>query len=147
MYISKYSPRVWRWSSYVVLISNVGFVFSTSVEVILMHSIMWVQRYCILHECGGDPFFWAFWSLLLKYSPRVWRWSLTELLKTLSSTVFSTSVEVIPFAKSINTVGTGYSPRVWRWSLGSKLMIIISPVFSTSVEVIPRWTGINHFYT
>ena len=90
-----YSPRVWRWSY------NCGHswidvhVFSTCVEVIPKNSIVYKNNKGILHVCGGDPIFTNFFLTIFGYSPRVWRWSLPDLLLDLDWSVFSTCVEVI----------------------------------------------------
>ena len=52
---SKYSPRMWRWSCPISVVSKFIWVFSTYVEVILLSSSFAVEHFCILHVCGGDP--------------------------------------------------------------------------------------------
>ena len=52
----KYSPRVWRWSSFLALSIWQLAVFSTCVEVILDVPFLTVHPGSILHVCGGDPF-------------------------------------------------------------------------------------------
>ena len=94
--------------------------------------------------------------LLLSYSPRVWRWSWSSKMSLGKTTVFSTSVEVIPKGyeeidtnpgilhecggdPEINTQAQSqheYSPRVWRWSCFFIWDLNSRIVFSTSVEVI-----------
>ena len=50
-----YSPRVWRWSSYIWKDWRYWRVFSTCVEVILMDVSKKRPQPSILHVCGGDP--------------------------------------------------------------------------------------------
>ena len=92
---AEFSPRMWRWSSFVSSIKNNLAVFSTYVEVILTRLIKILIMTRFLHVCGGDPkiFIKHYFSSL--FSPRMWRWS--SVLKTLLSkyAVFSTYVEVI----------------------------------------------------
>ena len=133
---SEYSPRMWRWSSLDNTTINFNGVFSTYVEVILMHNIMWVLR------C---------W-----YSPRMWRWSYFDGEELGDIYVFSTYVEVILKAmqqsqqmQSILHVCGGdpnwrvehrrwcrYSPRMWRWSLRGIDQKETITVFSTHVESV-----------
>ena len=90
-----YSPRMWRWSwlnhcsSYLVL------VFSTYVEVILKPYAKFPQTMRILHVCGGDPSWWVDMWFFVKYSPRMWRWSLRGIDQKETITVFSTHVESV----------------------------------------------------
>ena len=73
---SKYSPRMWRWSSEELIEEWCGFR--------------------ILHVCGGDPQFGKTETIVVKYSPRMWRWSSLSIAGLLAMDVFSTYVEVIP---------------------------------------------------
>ena len=153
----EYSPRMWRWSSTIDVSDTNIVVFSTYVEVILLLAHRQGINCSILHVCGGDPFVWICHKILLKYSPRMWRWSWHPRLNQTPSRVFSTYVEVIlwPFnfqwiAICILHVCGGdpqviieescrkrYSPRMWRWSWCITIVRIVSLVFSTYVEVIP----------
>ena len=54
-YIWRYSPRMWRWSSYNRTYALEEPVFSTYVEVILLLFLYPILFLCILHVCGGDP--------------------------------------------------------------------------------------------
>ena len=132
-----YSPRVWRWSQSLWNLMYLSSVFSTCVEVIPFQFRSLYQNMCILHVCGGDPFIACFSTYIHKYSPRVWRWSRTNVDPNPQGIVFSTCVEVIPLGDAMRTQIGGilhvcggdpewiilftennwYSPRVWRWSL------------------------------
>ena len=133
----QYSPRMWRWSPWCGFFNP----YTNS----------------ILHVCGGDPTKQQLWHhylkvfstyvevihvrhdlefQLLRYSPRMWRWSLgfREAMRVLK--VFSTYVEVIlilplklliqisilhvcggdPARAEFYTNFNKYSPRMWRWS-------------------------------
>ena len=114
--------------------------------------------YCssILHVCGGDPQKLVCQQVQNKYSPRMWRWSSSNQVKSKQNIVFSTYVEVIPrrlynneFNSSILHVcggdpnschvrqnGLKYSPRMWRWSYSALKIRPLFSVFSTYVEVI-----------
>ena len=74
-FISKFSPRMWRWSTDAVLAAMQVIVFSTYVEVILRLRCIFNSLVCFLHVCGGDPT--TRYKLLIWYlfSPRMWRWS------------------------------------------------------------------------
>ena len=136
MQSKKYSPRVWRWSQSYWNRTTKRTVFSTCVEVILIHEKFLIQRGSILHVCGGDPLFRRSMVGATWYSPRVWRWSSLSGLNPNMKRVFSTCVEVIPIKNtpslrlfcilhvcggdpvicSSNKSTIRYSPRVWRWS-------------------------------
>ena len=153
-----YSPRMWRWSSKLDINTIDSNVFSTYVEVILNKYSTGSPPDSILHVCGGDPTFLICCSILLVYSPRMWRWSSVLLSIRPLIHVFSTYVEVIPIESfpmlketSILHVcggdphstlsyynGLGYSPRMWRWSHGRIPLLLKRLVFSTYVEVIPQ---------
>ena len=90
-----YSPRMWRWSWIDVLFLVVFLVFSTYVEVILVVGFWIHVKRRILHVCGGDPAIGRELGLSPKYSPRMWRWSLSFLINNSQPSVFSTYVEVI----------------------------------------------------
>ena len=94
---------------------------------------------------------------MVKYSPRMWRWSCHKFSHSTRIAVFSTYVEVIPWIAPpealpfcilhvcggdpvIGQFGgskSAYSPRMWRWSLERQALNSSSLVFSTYVEVIP----------
>ena len=96
LFITLYSPRVWRWSLDTNPSHYKDDVFSTSVEVILGKLFVFKNPNCILHECGGDPGYKRAFDTGIVYSPRVWRWSWGgDAVKSFQN-VFSTSVEVIP---------------------------------------------------
>ena len=131
-----YSPHMWRWSWSLLGISTSAYVFSTHVEVIPFLSFLAVQKDCILHTCGGDPWIDNFMIHFKKYSPHMWRWSYMQTAYHVQNNVFSTHVEVIPIFQTIqkqircilHTCGgdplaacpliqlTRYSPHMWRWS-------------------------------
>ena len=136
-----YSPRVWRWSRYSMLLKSTRLVFSTCVEVILICFHAPQKSQCILHVCGGDPD--------------------SHHHRKSSKSVFSTCVEVIPspsnalllkycilhvcggdprFNEAI-AVNILYSPRVWRWSFCTITAHPQGIVFSTCVEVIKMFTA------
>ena len=57
-----------------VLVKNASkIVFSTCVEVIPFSVMVVDMSAGILHVCGGDPANFSRGSLVVKYSPRVWR--------------------------------------------------------------------------
>ena len=132
-----YSPRMWRWSYYLMNTKNISGVFSTYVEVIPVIQLAKTARARILHVCGGDPPFIFKDVTALECSPRMWRWSLAKALFLPPVSVFSTYVEVIPIIKKLAQPALGilhvcggdplahrlqvvdwlYSPRMWRWSL------------------------------
>ena len=91
-----YSPRMWRWSLFRLLACFLVWVFSTYVEVILSSRNLLLTSERILHVCGGDPMLNDPFAYLLKYSPRMWRWSCTGKFDLSDRLVFSTYVEVIP---------------------------------------------------
>ena len=131
-----YSPRMWRWSYDGVRGALQIAVFSTYVEVILYPKIQFLARLRILHVCGGDPFPANYYFFLFMYSPRMWRWSCSQLRIADRALVFSTYVEVIlknhsyivtaesilhvcggdPVRNCELLIGLLYSPRMWRWS-------------------------------
>ena len=53
-------------------------VFSTYVEVILKKNQIILIEISILHVCGGDPENNEDFTARIKYSPRMWRWSLRQ---------------------------------------------------------------------
>ena len=91
----EYSPRMWRWSSPISGLSVACPVFSTYVEVIPKGGFKTKASASILHVCGGDPIRIEWLSLILEYSPRMWRWSYLSEWSYLKTDVFSTYVEVI----------------------------------------------------
>ena len=70
-----YSPRMWRWSLSLNNLISVCRVFSTYVEMILVHHTGSFQNKGILHVCGDDPRLGVFLLWKIMYSPRMWRWS------------------------------------------------------------------------
>ena len=69
------SPRMWRWSyDYDPYLLEVE-VFSTYVEMILTRSQFPLTMLCVLHVCGDDPIWLQSIDMMLKCSPRMWRWS------------------------------------------------------------------------
>ena len=70
-----YSPRMWRWSYLPMHCHHLSSVFSTYVEVILLHNNKLEQKKSILHVCGGDPEDYSNEDKNDSYSPRMWRWS------------------------------------------------------------------------
>ena len=153
-----YSPRMWRWSHHQALIVEVGPVFSTYVEVIPPTLAVLPFKPGILHVCGGDPKRVLHELAEVLYSPRMWRWSLSQAFFMPPQKVFSTYVEVILFKTEAFTIclcilhvcggdpewqsysisAFQYSPRMWRWSSLADQGILGIEVFSTYVEVILR---------
>ena len=131
-----YSPRMWRWSPIICIQLGLKIVFSTYVEVIPMILFLIGKAQGILHVCGGDPRIAMNSRILPKYSPRMWRWSLSTFLPWPVEGVFSTYVEVIllvalsqhkcsgilhvcggdPNTRVLYILLIVYSPRMWRWS-------------------------------
>ena len=88
----------------------------------------------------------------------MWRWSLGETPRAISSTIFSTYVEVIlkrwsllsaltyflhvcggdPVYNIMVRAKLVFSPRMWRWSYIHSCLFQKLPIFSTYVEVIPE---------
>ena len=154
--ISSYSPRMWRWSLFGMNFWPVKYVFSTYVEVILSARLGRLFAICILHVCGGDPYYDSVKALQEQYSPRMWRWSPFVFLIDIIRVVFSTYVEVIlekllqqrkafcilhvcggdPVCNLPLRPRIQYSPRMWRWSSIVPCIVGLLRVFSTYVEVI-----------
>ena len=132
-------------------------VFSTYVEVILARWTLSVTIVSFLHVCGGDPD-WRIWCFCnVWFSPRMWRWSSSNLNHQFHQLVFSTYVEVILINPANSAISRGFlhvcggdpiylpcyqacilfSPRMWRWSSFRLLGCEWFVVFSTYVEVIP----------
>ena len=128
---------MWRWSWFRLLDLAVDSVFSTYVEVILLHDFYKSIHLSILHVCGGDPILLLELICCLLYSPRMWRWSYswrkwkTETISILHVCGGDPSM-LLSGCKNIE-----YSPRMWRWSPSWKITISKILVFSTYVEVIP----------
>ena len=72
--ISRYSPRVWRWSPSQNIVKQLHPVFSTYVEVILFPHTLHSADLSILHVCGGDPISSSSYKNINMYSPRMWRY-------------------------------------------------------------------------
>ena len=90
-----YSPRMWRWSPLAELHLWHQCVFSTYVEVIPSPIFTSIKISSILHVCGGDPDGQTSLVVIVRYSPRMWRWSYSHFWSISCSIVFSTYVEVI----------------------------------------------------
>ena len=137
-HIKRYSPRMWRWSSYNRTYALEEPVFSTYVEVIpLMLSIV-LPPYCILHVCGGDPGLCKKHSPISWYSPRMWRWSHKCPLEMWSRNVFSTYVEVILPLMPSPARFFGILHVCGGDPTNSTEKAYVDTVFSTYVEVIPN---------
>ena len=116
LFNGSYSPRMWRWSynawardkagrgilhvcgddPYVLLLNNFRrLVFSTYVEMILLENRFPLPPKGILHVCGDDPHHRVCAFFIIKYSPRMWRWSLEKVKTAQKKQVFSTYVEMI----------------------------------------------------
>ena len=141
--------------------TSCGVVFSTYVEVILAEDSKGNRQTGILHVCGGDPKRVLHELAEVLYSPRMWRWSLSQAFFMPPQKVFSTYVEVILFKTEAFTIclcilhvcggdpewqsysisAFQYSPRMWRWSSLADQGILGIEVFSTYVEVILSATG------
>ena len=152
----QYSPRMWRWSYSWSNEPQIGFVFSTYVEMILSFVHILRKWACILHVCGDDPLCLYDIRWYKKYSPRMWRWSNILIRIFYWSSVFSTYVEMILPEFNLLTLIIGilhvcgddpipafnlsqrleYSPRMWRWSWKEWMILSYLVVFSTYVEMI-----------
>ena len=148
---------MWRWSCYAHRQYSKRKVFSTYVEVILVRSASSFRSLSFLHVCGGDPSWTDTLAVVLKFSPRMWRWSRDWWCQRSNLWVFSTYVEVIlsptrlisfcfgflhvcggdPILAKLMIMAKRFSPRMWRWSPVKLSMTPNSRVFSTYVEVIP----------
>ena len=107
-------------------------------EVILNINSKCVFHKNFLHVCGGDPNLRMFDSSIVSFSPRMWRWSLPDLITSGLWAIFSTYVEVILSLTGLNVTLVSFSPRMWRWSLGWYSSRWFWSIFSTYVEVIPQ---------
>ena len=127
---------MWRWSFKNGESSRSETVFSTYVEVILSVLVTTNLTLCILHVCGGDPVCVYCVSKASMYSPRMWRWSLSNGLS------FPITISILhvcggdPTTESWFSIFKKYSPRMWRWSCNSYCQYSKRKVFSTYVEVI-----------
>ena len=147
---------MWRWSLLWPLIKPSAIVFSTYVEVIPRTGMKRCWNCCFLHVCGGDPRMIILTLIVIKFSPRMWRWSYALFQHSKCYIVFSTYVEVILTADGPVKVDTRFlhvcggdpkledkadmarkfSPRMWRWSYLLGFLFDVIVVFSTYVEVI-----------
>ena len=147
---------MWRWSCYTYCQYSKRKVFSTYVEVILVGWRSSFRSLSFLHVCGGDPSWTDTLAVVLKFSPRMWRWSRDWWCQRSNLWVFSTYVEVILFISPFSSCSISFlhvcggdpkyylpdefvllfSPRMWRWSYSASLPITPFKVFSTYVEVI-----------
>ena len=100
----RFSPRMWRWSYVRFQLTEIQFVFSTYVEVILLILANFDSTVCFLHVCGGDPVLDLVGGQGVGFSPRMWRWSWCWTLLDQIETVFSTYVEVILLALKVQIV-------------------------------------------
>ena len=136
-------------------------VFSTYVEVILSTSTLSVVQLGFLHVCGGDPDLSTYFDHVMRFSPRMWRWSYDYAYRSDREVVFSTYVEVIlrvlkptgtllcflhvcggdPEKVNFANYDRPFSPRMWRWSCGCTHKELVWLVFSTYVEVILTLLG------
>ena len=147
---------MWRWSCHIKRGHVQNRVFSTYVEVIPGYDYISNDGYSFLHVCGGDPKLAPCFKWIVKFSPRMWRWSRLLEFRKRQVIVFSTYVEVIltcefsiparscflhvcggdPLQSVLNVVERWFSPRMWRWSQFYWRHVIRNSVFSTYVEVI-----------
>ena len=76
--VCSYSPRIWGWS--LLLRSNLKcwFVFPTYMGVILDQYARSFMDRRIPHVYGGDPIKLRNGNYKIKYSPRIWGWSLSS---------------------------------------------------------------------
>ena len=131
-------------------------MFSTYVEMILWFNCNPSGPFRVLHVCGDDPHISSFYSLTLRCSPRMWRWSQISIKVIALPWVFSTYVEMIlaitlrilfqlsvlhvcgddPRQVGLQTVQRSCSPRMWRWSYIFVVVYFLPIVFSTYVEMI-----------
>ena len=74
-----WSPRMWRWSQLFSVKNLIWLVISTYVEMIPTVLRETVPSSCDLHVCGDDPLQSLCKSCHEKWSPRMWRWSLSYL--------------------------------------------------------------------
>ena len=118
---------MWRWSLTCWSWLLTSLVFSTCVEVIPQMLIYHLKERSILHVCGGDPELGLSSLTNMKYSPRVWRWSLTlEVLWRESNRILHVCGGD-PWRTIMFTVRHVYSPRVWRWSRFDLSDVVESP--------------------
>ena len=117
----KYSPRMWRWSSYVCPCLSLCRVFSTYVEVIPSTGLVPKVISSILHVCGGDPY-----------------WAKRDKAER---AVFSTYVEVILTEQKLNQFQTCILHVCGGDPVSARQMNPPLKVFSTYVEVILLHNG------
>ena len=107
---------MWRWSYQELAQIIMDIIFSTYVEVILGNTCSGCRSPYFLHVCGGDPGRPQDQINKIKFSPRMWRWSLNSAFVVHGS--------------------CGFSPRMWRWSRLLWMVVYTQTIFSTYVEVI-----------
>ena len=132
------SPRMWRWSYTPEHFAWLKAVFSTYVEVIPRSVQKLSLNRRVLHVCGGDPIPNDSTIIMIRCSPRMWRWSYSGRMVNLW---FVRVLHVC--GGDPKPTGGGYdstqcSPRMWRWSPPWVAVCCRSSVFSTYVEVILR---------
>ena len=147
---------MWRWSWVIPVRGVAPRIFSTYVEVIPADLKIRSTKLNFLHVCGGDPVDLRVIRVQFRFSPRMWRWSLGGWIKSWSSIIFSTYVEVIPtcwihsntdwyflhvcggdpYLYPFANTSWAFSPRMWRWSYDYVMSPDFSMIFSTYVEVI-----------
>ena len=129
---------MWRWSYTPEHFAWLKAVFSTYVEVIPRSVQKLSLNRRVLHVCGGDPIPNDSTIIMIRCSPRMWRWSYSGRMVNLW---FVRVLHVC--GGDPKPTGGGYdstqcSPRMWRWSWVYFFPKLIKKVFSTYVEVIPK---------
>ena len=153
--VTEFSPRMWRCFHHFDRRGGHGKIFSTYVEVFPENGFTSIMKKYFLHVCGGVFRCNEYHLEHHGFSPRMWRCFLDRLTTCITSTIFSTYVEVFPNGNMSPFVlnhflhvcggvsgswerhpGTGkFSPRMWRCFCKSYRPFDTYKIFSTYVEV------------
>ena len=90
-----FSPRMWGWSSQLHQCHTCLYVFPTYVGMILSRNFLLCIAARFPHVCGDDPAHSTLFAFTIRFSPRMWGWSLTYYWKIRSWNVFPTYVGMI----------------------------------------------------
>ena len=143
-------------------------IFSTYVEVFLHRKFGEVSIDYFLHVCGGVSDELDAHKKTMRFSPRMWRcFCLFLLIKSLRI-IFSTYVEVFPWAATVAAadayflhvcggvsllatsaiLARSFSPRMWRCFRPHRCSDRKAAIFSTYVEVFLHTlkSGLNRFH-
>ena len=111
------------------------------------------------HACGDGPNFRSASGQTYEFSPRVWGWSVPEIIRAGSRWVLPTRVGMVrdmiicpplwqcsphacgdgPHSSNSRFTSTGFSPRVWGWSVSGFLRECPPHVLPTRVGMVRTW--------